>query len=261
MKKTLAVAEFTVRKIEEPAFLILLAFGLACGYVVSEMEPFTLGKEYLQIGVFGGGGEALPLLGGFVALITITLLLSGFYGATDIPREIESGTIMIILGKPVSRTEYMLGKYLGVVCISLLFYFVSSLSLMAGHLIKTGKIFPLELLLRQMILILVIFPFTAINMAFSCFLHDLSAMIVASIYITFSLATGLIPIAVNLIPKSAWIDVWLYLLYYMFPNFFFFLLPVRIPGLVFVSMILYAAGISFCFIFIGSLGIESKDMN
>ncbi len=112
-----------------------------------------------------------------------------------------------------------------------------------------------------MILILVIFPFTAINMAFSCFLHDLSAMIVASIYIIFSLATGLIPIAVNLIPKSAGIDVWLYLLYYMFPNFFFFLLPVRIPGLVFLSMILYAAGISFCFIFIGSLRIESKDMN
>ncbi len=261
MKKILAITEFTIRKIEEPAFFILLAFGVVCGYLVSEMDPFSYGKEYFQIGTFGiQNTEALPLLGGFLVLIMITLLLAGFYGATDIPREIESGIIMILLGKPLTRTQYLLGKYFGIICISLLFYFISSLSLIAGHFFKTGKFLSFELLTRQMILVLVIFPFTAINITISCFLYGLSAMIVSSIYIVFSFATGLIPLASSLIPKSAGVDVWLYMIYYLFPNFLFYLLPIKLSGIVFCSMIFYTIGVSAIFLFLGTIRIENKDM-
>lgn len=262
MKKILVIAEFTIRKIEEPAFIILLGFGLISGYAVSEMEPFSFAKEYLQMTAITSQSEgALQLLGGFMVIICITLLLSAFYGATDIPREIESRVIMIILGKPISRTQYLLGKYLGIVCISLLFYLLSSLSLLIGHFFKTGQFFPFALILRQLVLILIIFPFTAINLCFSCFFHDLSAMIISAIYVLFSISAALIPLAISLIPKNAGIDIWLNLIYYFFPNFSFFLLPTRIPGIVFLAMILYAFSVSFCFIFIASLRIESKDIN
>ena len=79
MRKILAVAEFTIRKIEEPAFLILLAFGLVSGYLVSEMEPFSFAKEYLQMGTFTSQADvAFSLLGGFTVLIGITLVLCAF---------------------------------------------------------------------------------------------------------------------------------------------------------------------------------------
>ncbi|HOK04436.1 MAG TPA: hypothetical protein P5105_01885 [Victivallales bacterium] len=261
MKKVFAIAEFTIRKVEEPAFIILLAFGVICGYFVSEMEVFNLGKEYLQIEAFSSQSEqALPLLGGFVVLIMLTLLLSTFYGATDVPREIESGITMLLLGKPISRTEFLLGKYLGIVCISLLFYFLSSIALVVGHFFKTGQFLAINLILRQLLLILLIFPLTALNITFSCFFNDLSAIIISAIYLLFSLAASLIPIALTLIPKSAGIDIWLNLIYYLFPNLFFFLLPSKIPGVIFISMILYAISLSLCFLFIASVKFENKDL-
>jgi ABC-type transport system involved in multi-copper enzyme maturation permease subunit len=260
MRKILAIAEFTARKIEEPAFIILLIFGAVCGYFVSEMEPFSFGKEYMLIGEMADAGT-IPLLGGFLLITMISMLLAGFYGATDIPREIENGSIMIILGKPVLRTEYLLGKYFGVIFIALLFNLVSSTTLIVAHLFKSGELFPAEILFRQFLVMLVIFPFAALNIMFSCFLSDLGAMILATTYTILSFATGTIPIVSQLIPKSAGIDSWLYLIYYFFPNFYYYLVPVKTSGIVFIALIAYTAALSYVFILIGSLKMRTKDMN
>lgn len=74
-----------------------------------------------------------------------TLIQAGFYGAalfggtivallvfsTAVSTEIRTGTIRVTLSKPVSRTQYILGKYLGGLVVLLGYAIVASIAMLA----------------------------------------------------------------------------------------------------------------------------------
>ncbi len=255
-----AIIHLTLIKLREPAFLLMAALALGIGYWVSEMEVLSVQdeNEILARLLVAGGGT--PVLAGFLIILATTLLLAVFVGATDIPRDIEGRIVTFILGKPVYRTEYLIGKYLGICTICILFFLIASGAAVVGHLVRTGGIYPLALLLRQGALILAVFPFVAMTMMFSCFLNDLSAMILSALYVIFSLFVGTIPILAEMLPKSIGIDAYLYMFYYWFPNYLYFLQNVSIVGLVLPAMAVYAASISIIFLMVAAARLNARDL-
>ncbi len=92
------------------------------------------------LSVASSGGASGPGGGGYVAL----LLLS----AACVSRDASSGALQMILARPIRRTEYLFGRYLGIV---LAFAAFMVASVLFGLIVKTvwgprGPIAPLDLL-------------------------------------------------------------------------------------------------------------------
>jgi Cu-processing system permease protein len=97
------------------AFLALYAWG--AGYIVRELDeelPRGMARLLAQTGAdvrLLAIGELL--LAGLYAVSNIAGLLAIFMAAGTISQEVEQGTLQSILAKPVSRTQVVLGKWLG----------------------------------------------------------------------------------------------------------------------------------------------------
>ena len=111
--RVLAVARVQAAKLWRRKFVVL--FGLA---------PFALsllvaGPAILLFKSTTGGAESGPVFrfgmilgwGGFLSVAGCVLAL--LLGATAVHRDITDATIFPVLAKPVSRTEALLGKYVG----------------------------------------------------------------------------------------------------------------------------------------------------
>jgi ABC-type transport system involved in multi-copper enzyme maturation permease subunit len=255
-----AIIHLTLIKLREPAFLLMALLAIGIGYWVSEMEVLSVQDDHEIFTYLLVAGDGYPVLAGFLIILATTLLLAVFIGATDIPRDIEGRIVTFILGKPVYRVEYLLGKYLGICLICVIFFALASGSAVLGHLVRSGGFYPFGLMLRQCLLLLVVFPFVAMTMMFSCFFSDLSAMIISAIYLVFALFVNTIPLLAEMLPDSIGIDAYLYMFYYWFPNYLYFLQNFRLLGLVFPAMVLYSASMSALFLMIAAVRINLRDM-
>lgn len=103
MTRILVIAQNTFREaVRDKVFVLVAAFGLVMVASSVVMSPLTVGAR--QKIVADMGLAALPLF----SLLVILLVGSGM-----VYKEIDKRTIMTLLSKPVSRLEYVLGKYAG----------------------------------------------------------------------------------------------------------------------------------------------------
>ena len=87
---------------------VLLVFGMVMMALSVFFTQFSPGTEEQFIRDFGLG-----------FIIIITMLMSIFLGASLVPPDIERRTIFTILSKPVTRGEFLIGKFLGL-CLTML---------------------------------------------------------------------------------------------------------------------------------------------
>ena len=77
---------------------------------------------------------------GTLFISTITLLIAIFLGVSLVPPDIERRTIFTILSKPVNRTEFVLGKFLGLcVSLALALFLMSAAFLLAYTMFVTSR--------------------------------------------------------------------------------------------------------------------------
>lgn len=261
MLKIFGVFEITFKKVKEPAFSLLLVIALAIGACVSSMESLSLREDSgsMLLGLISLE-QGVPLLSGFVIILFMTMIVAIFAGATDVPKDIESRMIMLILTKPVTRIEYLFGKYLGIVAICVFFFLAASVATSVVHWIKSGEIFAFSLLARQILLLLAVFPFVALTIMISTFLSDISAMIVTSVYLIFSLLASAVSVFVDMLPKSLESVSIVHIVAYFFPNFFYFFNSFKFSGVVIIAMILYSFSMSAIFLFIAAFQMNRRDM-
>ena len=102
--RTLAIATNTFREaIRRPVIVLILAL-LAVGVFSSQFVTF-----------FGLGEEARMVRDTCLASITIGgLLVAVFASASVVSEEIDNRTVLTVLSKPVSRGQFIVGKYIGV---------------------------------------------------------------------------------------------------------------------------------------------------
>lgn len=261
MKKIMAVFEMTVKKVKEPAFSLLFVVAAVIGACVSEMESLSLSSQDNSL-LFGlvSLEQGQPLLAGFVIILFMTLIVAIFSGATDIPKDIQSRMIVMVLAKPVTRMEYLIGKYLGVVAICISFFIIAALSAGVAHYVKTQEMFPWTVFARQFLLLLAVFPVAAIATMISTFFGDISAMIVTGFYLFTSLIISAIAVFVDMLPRSLGLGAPLNIAAYFFPNFFFYFNSFKCPGIVMAALVAYSFAVSVIFLIIAAVRMQRRDM-
>ncbi|MHB9138557.1 MAG: ABC transporter permease subunit [Victivallaceae bacterium] len=260
MLKIFGVFEITFKKVKEPAFSLLLVIAVVIGACVSSMETLSLKEDNGMLLGLISSEQGAPLLSGFVIILFMTMIVAIFAGATDVPKDIESRMIMLILTKPVTRIEYLFGKYLGIVAICISFFLAASVATSVVHWIKSGEIFAFSLLTRQFLLLLALFPFIALTIMISTFLSDISAMIVTSVYLIFSLLASAVSVFVDMLPKSLEAVSIVHIVAYFFPNFFYFFNSFKFSGIVIIAMIIYSFSMAAIFLFIAAFQMNRRDM-
>lgn len=101
--KVLALAHNTFREaVRDKVFVLVGAFGLVLVLSTIVLSPLTVGAQEKIVADIGLG--AIPVF---------SLLVILFMGSGMLHKEIDKRTIMTILSKPITRLDYLLGKYLG----------------------------------------------------------------------------------------------------------------------------------------------------
>ncbi len=257
------VIELTVRKMKEPAFTMMLCIGILLGYMVAGIDP--LAEDQAGNGLLSqilASSKGYPLMTSSFFGIGIALIMAVFTGATEIPRDIDTGMIMLVISKPISKTEYLIGKYLGVFLLCAILFAATELTIFITHFILAGELYPIGVMLKQFYLLLALLPLTALTVAISSFLGDVSAMIIVVVYLIFSLAVSAIPIFVALLPKSmsSGIEAYLLVFYYFFPNFIYYFQNSQLIGIVPFSLLLYSLSITVILLAIAALRLKNRDL-
>jgi ABC-type transport system involved in multi-copper enzyme maturation permease subunit len=81
-------------------YAVILAIAIR---VLPEFSASTENKIFLDFGI--------------VAMSVITLIVAIFVGTGLVNKEIEKRTVLVLIAKPVSRTEIILGKFFGLVAV------------------------------------------------------------------------------------------------------------------------------------------------
>mgnify|MGYP006283924895 CR=1 FL=1 len=156
--KILAIARNTFREaVRDRVFALVGAFGLVLMVSSIVLSPLSVGAQQKLVADIGLSGISI-----FAVLVVL------FVGSGLVHKELDKRTIMTLLSKPVSRLEYLLGKYVG-----LLFTIVTMMALMAAlfglALLATGTQFEWVYLLSIGLTFCEMVLVTAIVIFFSSF--------------------------------------------------------------------------------------------
>jgi ABC-type transport system involved in multi-copper enzyme maturation permease subunit len=172
------------------------------------------------IGELSGGQERKVIVDlGLSAMLLFGVFISIFVGVGLVYKEIERRTVYAIFSKPVSRGEFLLGKYLGL-CLTLLVNVVIMGAGVSLALIYVShgweslalKIWPAVLLIYVELMIL-----TGVALLFSSFSSPaLSALLTFLVFIIGHFSADLKSLSISMPSRSA---RWLFAgLYYLVPN-------------------------------------------
>jgi ABC-type transport system involved in multi-copper enzyme maturation permease subunit len=103
MKKILSIAYYTfVESVRNRIFYVLVLFGVV-----------VIGTSLLLAALGGQQSQRILLDTGLAAMEFFALLTVGFAAVTLVLEEMESKTIYLVLTRPVSRSAYLTGRFLG----------------------------------------------------------------------------------------------------------------------------------------------------
>ena len=167
-----AIALNTFREaIRNRILYLLLVFALALILCARALSLMTVGSEEKIIKDFGLA--TIDLFG----VLTAVLLGIGL-----VSREIERRTVYVILAKPIERSEFVLGKYAGLVLTLLVNTLVMS-ACFYGVLIVQG-IADAAILPALLLLFLQLMVVTALAILFSCLTNPIvSCILTLAIYV------------------------------------------------------------------------------
>jgi ABC-type transport system involved in multi-copper enzyme maturation permease subunit len=138
----------------QPASFLLILSSVACTVLTPLALSFQIGQE-----------THLALDSSLAFEFMFGIILAGYAACATLHNECQSGTILIVFSKPVSRLMFFLSKYLAIALLILFFVFCSSAaSLLAGRLSpRNFEIDTLGLRVLLAIPLVAIIPATLIN--------------------------------------------------------------------------------------------------
>ena len=97
--------------VKQPLFLVLFLFGMTA-LLISPLVPyFTFGEDLVMVKDLG-----------FDTLMLVAALFGAIAASLSISEEIEGRTAITLMSKPVSRRQFLLGKFLGILLASLMMF-------------------------------------------------------------------------------------------------------------------------------------------
>jgi Cu-processing system permease protein len=182
----------------------LLIFSLMMISFAGVLSTLTLGERNKII--IDVGLASINLFG---------VLISIFLGISLVNKEIDKRTIYTILSKPIRRSEFLLGKYLGL-AITLFVNTVVMMSVLGVILGAVGEALSSRIFLPVGMIYLELLVIVAISLFFSTFTTaTLSAIFTIAVYVIGHLTGDLLGLAKKV---SASEEALLRVLYYLLPN-------------------------------------------
>jgi ABC-type transport system involved in multi-copper enzyme maturation permease subunit len=156
--KIIAIAQNTFREaVRDRVFVLVAVFGLLLVSSSVILSPLTIGAQQKLVADIG-----LASISMFAVLVVL------FVGSGLVSKEIDKRTIMTILSKPVSRFEYLIGKYVGL--LATIGVMIGAMSvLFALALLATGSKFEGAYLFSLGLTVVEMMVVTAVVIFFSSF--------------------------------------------------------------------------------------------
>jgi ABC-type transport system involved in multi-copper enzyme maturation permease subunit len=177
-RRTLVIAINVFREVIRDRVLYLIAlftvFLVACIRLLPEISAATEDKITLDVGL-----AAMSLLG---------LVIAVFVGTGLINKEIEKRTVLVLMAKPISRAEFIVGKHVGLSAV--LGVLIALMTGIYMGLLTLNRIpYPaFSILVSSLFLWLQLSLITAIAIAFGVFMSSLLATLLT--FVVFLMGTA-----------------------------------------------------------------------
>lgn len=136
-------------------------FLLACGRLLPEIAATTENKILLDVGL--------------AAMSLLCLVITVFVGTGLVNKEIEKRTVLVLIAKPMSRTEFIVGKHLGLSAV-LAVLIAAMTAIYMAILVSSRVPFPVgSILVSSLYLFFQLSLMTAVAIAFGVFTSSLLA--------------------------------------------------------------------------------------
>lgn len=174
MSETMAIAGSAWHKIlgmKVIYFLVLCALILVASTI-----------NYAELSL---GCERQLMIDVSLVLNTLAAILTAVSVAFEIPRELRTGEAVTILSKPLGRTQYLLGKLIGVSFAGIVITGLIAIGFMAIYSFAFDKA-TVPMLQGHLLIMASVIPMTAMAVFFSTFIPDPLAAVVSAGAIWFS---------------------------------------------------------------------------
>lgn len=181
--RTVAITANVFREVIRDRVLYLIGlfaiFLLLTTRLLPEISAGTQNKIILDVGL-----AAMGLLG---------LVIAVFVGTGLVNKEIEKRTVLVLIAKPISRAEFIVGKHLGLSAV--LAVLVAAMTLIYGGVLSLYQVpFPaVSIAISSLYLFLQLSLITAVAIAFGVFTSSLLATLLTfGIYLMGSFSRDLV---------------------------------------------------------------------
>ncbi|MBN2641611.1 MAG: hypothetical protein JXR78_08165 [Victivallales bacterium] len=179
MNEIMAIAGSTWRRIlrMKVVYFLIVCVWILIGSAMN-YDILSLGEEKeLMIDV------SLLLNTIAIALIVISVTF-------EIPRELHEGAAATMLTKPLGRTQYLVGKFLGSVITAIIIGLIIAAGFFVLFYMVFGEPLIISLLQAHLLIIASSIPMTAIAVLFSMILPEMITPIITAIALWFSFSTS-----------------------------------------------------------------------
>lgn len=207
IRSIFAIAKNTFREaIRDKVLYNLVLFVILVTASAVLLGDLTDGQEARTI--VNIGLNAMLLFGVFIAI---------FVGVGLVSKEIEKRTVFAIFAKPVSRAEFIIGKYLGLCATLLVNVLIMGVGVSLALLYVKNGALALSIWGGIALIFLELCIVTAVAIVFSSFSSpSLSALLTFLVFVIGHLSSSLRDLAEGLGSKAA--SVIFEVIYYLFPN-------------------------------------------
>lgn len=240
--------------------MVLVLVGSIISYWFAGLGTFSSDVVGQSL-IFGEQQVNGTILLGTILLTLLSGLITVFNAAAEIPRDIDSRMIAILLSKPISRQRYIWGKFLGTLGLGLICGLMwLTLMLICRQFLPIDEAEQLRWVdvVRQYACLLLLVPLTAVAISISCYFSDILAMVITCVYLLLCFVAAIFPVVISLTAQLV-IGKILLLPYYLFPNLLYFLLSY--PSLLdYAGLVVYALATAIIFLLLGRSRFNTGDI-
>jgi len=173
MGEVMAIASSLWKRVLGMRVIYFLIFSAIALIAITNLYDILMVKEERALMV--DSAMFLTTLAGMLAVLSL---------AFDIPKELNSGVASVLLSKPLGRTQYLIGKLIGISWIGVVITGIISIGFFIVYSFSYGKV-PVELVKGSCLIVLSVIPMASIVLLFSSFLSEVAAAIASAIAIWF----------------------------------------------------------------------------
>jgi ABC-type transport system involved in multi-copper enzyme maturation permease subunit len=186
VNRVVAIANNSFREVVRDRILYIIGFYTvilgAAAMLLPQLAAATEDKMFLDLGL--------------AVMSTLSLIITVFVGTGLVNKEIEKRTILMLVAKPVSRNEFILGKYLGLSTVLALLVVAMSAIYLIFLQINNISYSATSIIINAIFLILQLSLISAIAITFGVFTGSiLATALTFAVYLMGNITQDLLKIA------------------------------------------------------------------